>query len=403
MTVFGFLLFTILLEKTKNLILLGLVNFLLLGIAEGFLIIHAFSATRNFATKEVLGFIMTLQTGGSSLGALILPPLYIFVLEKIDNNIIQMCYLIAIFQKGLNVLAGLLLPVDSPNAKKSETQQVKYIENSESQPLKLQATPVESELTSENNSEEVQVKIESSDPQQNSNNSIPKSPESPKPIAKFFSKTLFFTDYYYTFVIGICLFLMGYFCVVINIKPLLASYGLSSSTISKILLSGGIVEIISRGIYAIFLVDSSDVVILLAVTFICDGLGSALLCLPMLDALRQKIFYVMPVPFATFCFFNAGFGGVMNAVLVKILPKHQFEVGMGMYQLAMGIGNGLGPFLGGSLVDYIRENHYDNSTVVDNFDGFDMYKDPYWATLLMGGLAFMVPGGLCILILKKWF
>ena len=166
----------------------------------------------------------------------------------------------------------------------------------------------------------------------------------------------------------------------------------------------GIVEICSRLIYAIFLVDSSDVVILLSASFIGDGIGVLLLCLPTLTALQAKSQFIIPIAILVLGFFNAGFGGVMNATLVKILPSEKFAVGMGMYQLAMGFGNALGPLLGGAIVDAVRASNapVGNSTDL-NVDDINIYADPYWASFIFGAAACMIPGGLVILILKKWY
>jgi hypothetical protein len=34
---------------------------------------------------------------------------------------------------------------------------------------------------------------------------------------------------------------------------------------------------------------------------------------------------------------------------------------------------------------------------------FDLYNEPYWASFVFGSCCGMIPGGLVILILKKWY
>ena len=104
-------------------------------------------------------------------------------------------------------------------------------------------------------------------------------------------------------------------------------------------------------------------------------------------------------------FFNAGFGGVMNATLIKIVPTQQFSVGLGMYQLIMGFGNSLGPLLGGSIVDATRLISGGNGTqLTENQTGeIYLYEDPYWATFMFSCCCCMVPAGCVIILLKRWF
>ena len=102
----------------------------------------------------------------------------------------------------------------------------------------------------------------------------------------------------------------------------------------------------------------------------------------------------------------------MNATLVKIVPPEKFAVGMGMYQLTMGLGNSLGPLIGGSIVDATRLMSGDsvsNSTAVlvsDENQGsseISLYEDPYWATFVFGSCCCMIPAGCVIIFLKRWF
>lgn len=353
--------------------------FILIGIPEGFQLTCAFDASRKFGTRELLGMIMTLQTAGVSLGAFILPPLYRLALKK-SGSIITTCYFIAMFQKSLNIISGLLLPYDSPNYFKSQTRLAQSSNESEE-------------------SHRLTVNILSAEEAQKQ--------EVSKPIAekpKFFSRSLFTTPFYYTFIIGISLFLLGYFSTIPFIKGLLTSYEITSEQTSSYLLLLGIVELCARLIYAIFLVDAYNPINLLATSYIGDGIGCILLCVTLFlqRFLLQFKLIILTVGIIIFGFFNAGFGGVMNATLVKIVPPEKFAVGMGMYQLSMGLGNSLGPVIGGSIVDIVRNQYQVNGTTV-NDNEISLYDDPYWATFVFGSCVCMIPAGLVILRLKRWF
>lgn len=50
-------------------------------------------------------------------------------------------------------------------------------------------------------------------------------------------------------------------------------------------------------------------------------------------------------------FFNAGFGGLINAALVEIVSPKSYATAVGMQALAIGIGETVGPFIGGVVAD----------------------------------------------------
>ena len=379
----GSFLFTYLI-KLRFLIPAYVVMFLFIGIPEGFSLTCCFDANRKFGTKHVLGMTMTLQSAGVSVGAFILPPLYRIALTR-TTSIISTCYLIAGCQKGFNIVAGVLLPRDSPsyfkrrNRKEQQRQQQLRQQRDElNTEVVLALTPIDGKL---------------------------KEPIVERP--KFYSKSLFLTPYYYTFLIGISLFLLGYFSTIPFIKSLLTAYQLTERQITIYLFLLGIIEICSRLIYAIFLVDAFNPINLLSMGFIGDGLGCFLLCVVIFFQtylLKYKII-ILYVGIFVYGFFNAGFGGVMNATLIKIVPAQQFAVGLGMYQLIMGFGNSLGPLLGGSIVDATRLISERNSTqFTENHTGeIYLYEDPYWSTFMFSCCFCMVPAGCVIILLKRWF
>jgi len=55
--------------------------------------------------------------------------------------------------------------------------------------------------------------------------------------------------------------------------------------------------------------------------------------------------------FAIGGFFNAGFGGLLNAVVVEIVNPKIYATAVGMQALIIGIGETVGPFIGGAIAD----------------------------------------------------
>ena len=344
--------------KSKRLLSAYLVTFLLIGIPEGFMLTCCFDSARKFGTKMILGMIVTFISAGSSIGALVLPPLYQLVLDK-TGSVVQTLYLIAVFQKGSNIVAGFLLPYDGDQRYKGGER-------------------------------ESQCHVE-------------------KP--KFFSKSLLATPSYYTFVIGTILFLIGYTSTITFIKSLLSSYQLPDQQIYIYLSLLGIIELCSRIIFAVFLVDAYNPINLLGISYFGDGAACLVLSLAMLFQkflLKFKII-ILYFGIVIFGFFNSGFMGLSNATLIKILPPEKFSVGLGMFQLISGVGNSLGPLLSGSLVDALRNNETvtntnsgSNSTWTAN-DQINLYEDPYWAIYIFSSFFCMLPAGFVILSLKRWF
>jgi len=162
-----------------------------------------------------------------------------------------------------------------------------------------------------------------------------------------------------------------------------------------LLLILGIVELCSRIFYAFCLADRFDKIKLMGFTYLGDGLGFLILMAayysgsaPEMDrgdagsgfeengTLSQEYFTEIGFQQQTIIhdldtethdktmkwvftllafiiggFFNAGFGGLINAALVEIVPAKSYATAVGMQALAIGIGETVGPFIGGAVAD----------------------------------------------------
>merc|ERR1712071_551240 len=160
-----------------------------------------------------------------------------------------------------------------------------------------------------------------------------------------------------------------------------------------LLLILGIVELCSRIFYAFCLADRFDKIKLMGFTYLGDGLGFLILMAayysnsaPEMDrgdtgsgvdfngtsylteiGFKHEIITMQDLDTETHDktmkwvftllafiiggFFNAGFGGLINAALVEIVPAKSYATAVGMQALAIGIGETVGPFIGGAVAD----------------------------------------------------
>merc|ERR1712167_362766 len=147
-----------------------------------------------------------------------------------------------------------------------------------------------------------------------------------------------------------------------------------------LLLILGIVELCSRVFYAFCLADRFDKIKLMGLTYLGDGLGFLILLAayysnftPEVDrdtgsgqgmnenmtnydlTLETKEKHMKwaftLIAFIIGGFFNAGFGGLINAALVEIVSPKSYATAVGMQALAIGIGETVGPFIGGAVAD----------------------------------------------------
>lgn len=171
--------------------------------------------------------------------------------------------------------------------------------------------------------------------------------------------------------------------------------------ISAIFLTAGIIELVSRLIYALVLIESFDKIKLLSITMVGLGLALSILCLPALAQLTNYTEILVWTGVACYNTFSAGWSGLIFSLLYKIIDPKDFAVGSGMHIFVTGNANSLGPVISGLIVDGIRDVESD----FNNFNGthpmYNPYEDPYWAPVLVGSLGLIIPAGFVVLFLKK--
>merc|ERR1712088_512132 len=134
---------------------------------------------------------------------------------------------------------------------------------------------------------------------------------------------------------------MGY------LDGLLAYFGMPEVERPDFILIMGVVEIFSRLWHAFYLVDRFNKIKLIAFTYFGDGVGLMLCLLGYFFRPYWKVFMILS--FVIGGYFNAGFGGLVMACLCEITDVDYFSVGVSMQSVSIGIGESLGPMIGGCM------------------------------------------------------
>jgi MFS family permease len=95
---------------------------------------------------------------------------------------------------------------------------------------------------------------------------------------------------------------------------------------------------------------------LISFTYIGDGIGLMLCLFGYLYQDSWKVFMILASVIGGY--FNAGFGGLVMAVLVELVDPEYFSIAVGMQSIFIGIGESLGPLIGGACNDAFAENGY---------------------------------------------
>jgi len=215
--------------------------------------------------------------------------------------------------------------------------------------------------------------------------------------AEFWSWNLLAYPHFSVHLLGQFIFFSAYFAMFPLAADMLNSIGFErNQEIPFLLLILGIVELCSRVFYAFCLADRFDKIKLMGITYLGDGLGFLILMAayysnsaPEMDrdlgsgfdmengttsyyltemnefqpdiittqdfnkeATDKTMKWVFTLlAFIIGGFFNAGFGGLINAALVEIVPAKSYATAVGMQALAIGIGETVGPFIGGAVAD----------------------------------------------------
>jgi len=169
------------------------------------------------------------------------------------------------------------------------------------------------------------------------------------------------------------LFFSGYFCILPYLDGLLAYFGMPEVERPDFILIMGVVEIFSRLWHAFYLVDRFNKIKLIAFTYFGDGVGLMLCLLGYFWRPYWKVFMILS--FVIGGYFNAGFGGLVMACLCEITDVDYFSVGVSMQSVSIGIGESLGPIIGGAV----------NS---GQFEG----ELGYLVAVLVGGILMMAGG-----------
>jgi len=143
------------------------------------------------------------------------------------------------------------------------------------------------------------------------------------------------------------LFFSGYFCILPYLDGLLAYFEMPEVERPDFILIMGVVEIFSRLWHAFYLVDRFDKIKLISFTYFGDGVGLMICLLGYFFRPYWKVFMIMS--FVIGGYFNAGFGGLVMACLCEITDVDHFSVGVAMQSVSIGIGESLGPIIGGAV------------------------------------------------------
>lgn len=311
----GYWLFAVAIHfQVKSIHLLCGIYFLLCSIPAGILTSCSFINTAKFAIAEILGLVLTLQTIGATLGTLVLQPMFLLVLDFIGNDIMKMMYLIAVLQSS-SIFAAYMLPYDEEGLNDRKDSLSSGTASTTGSTKKYDFTSKSDQLLP-NKIDPVKFLAGKDDPEAD------QLMDSPKIKPKLFSCRVFFQPAYFIFTIAVCLFLVGYFCVMINLKSLYATYGISDLQMSSLFFMSGLVELVSSLFYAFMLVDAYDKIKLLSTTFCCLGLSFVVLCLPALPELRNQAELITWIGVVFYSIFSAGWSSLLNAITgVKIDQK----------------------------------------------------------------------------------
>lgn len=181
------------------------------------------------------------------------------------------------------------------------------------------------------------------------------------------------------------LFMTGYISMIQNYQSLVSSFNLGG--VGGFLITYvGIIECISRMIYAWLLVDKFPKLNLLGITFFGDSFAHCL-CLFSFILPTYEIIPLI-VMFTLAGFFNAGFSGLILAVLEKISTNNSikddtFNAALGIYMLFKGLGETIGPVIGGGIIDAVsfcpKEFKLDDDSCQRG-----MVQRPYWVVFAFG-------------------
>lgn len=147
------------------------------------------------------------------------------------------------------------------------------------------------------------------------------------------------------------LFFAGYFCILPYLDGLLGFFGMPEVERPDFILIMGFVELASRLWHAFYLVDRFNKMKLISLTYIGDGLGLMICLLGYITVLQPHWKVFMILSFVIGGYFNAGFGGLVMAVLVELIDPEYFSIAVGMQSIFIGIGESLGPLIGGFMND----------------------------------------------------
>jgi len=143
------------------------------------------------------------------------------------------------------------------------------------------------------------------------------------------------------------LFFSGYFCILPYLDGLLSYFDMPEVERPDFILIMGVVELFSRLWHAFYLVDRSNKLKLIAFTYFGDGVGLMICLLGYYFRDYWKVFMILS--FVIGGYFNAGFGGLVMACLVEITDENYFSIGVAMQSVSIGIGESLGPIIGGAV------------------------------------------------------
>ena len=127
---------------------------------------------------------------------------------------------------------------------------------------------------------------------------------------------------------------------------------------------------------------------LMSYTLLGDAIGLVLVMLALIYP--GQTFWIVFTSFTIAGFFNAGFGGLMNAVLVDITDKNNYSVAIGMNTMIMGIGMVSGPLIASGIVDIV------GAGCESPYEGGEC--KPYWLAVLFGSIAMAISSVISYLI-----
>lgn len=314
----------------KSVWLTAIILMVFAGFPSGLASTAVFTSARERGDPSWMGFIMTIEFAGLSTAAFIQPVLFNWLINQFGLR--NAFYGIAIFQLS-NLLAGLLIldEIEPPSYVKQEA-----------------ATRV----------------VE-------------------KP--KFISFKLIKDQCYALFAIFQGGYGIGWSMMIPYLESFLIFLHFEGEKAAYMVAYIGIIEAAARIFYAV-ITDRVNKLTLLIVTVAGNAVA---LSLGLLIYFWPAVFgsYKTAIMFISFTgtgFFDAGYGGLANAVLVDITDDSNYKVAQGMNQFLMAFYCVLGPLIGGLLVDLV--------TPVGA-------RKSYWVTFLVGS-SLMVVGALTALRLK---